>query len=249
VLLLGREVELGTPAVGFALDSSPGRHLVVLGPSDVGADLLQAAVWQLCRQHPPGTARFVLAGLVAAADGAVEDAAAVAQVAGQECRQVSAAELRRVAAELVAAAGAVAGDGDRVDDAPADGAGGRPTGGAGADGVTTYLVVFGGDDVLAGPELTSAAAAALWRDGPSSGVHVLGWWRSAARFRTEPAGDQVAGLLALNIPADELEAVAGTPGEGLRPPGPGRALLLDRQEGRRRLLLPFVRPGRGGELP
>lgn len=247
VLLLGREVELGTPAVGFALDSSPGRHLVVLGPSDVGADLLQAAVWQLCRQHPPGTARFVLAGLVAAADGAVEDAAAVAQVAGQECRQVSAAELRRVAAELVAAAGTVVGDGD------GDGDGDRPdgaaAGGPGADGVTTYLVVFGGDDVLAGPELTSAAAAALWRDGPSSGVHVLGWWRSAARFRTEPAGDQVAGLLALNIPADELEAVAGASGEGLRPPGPGRALLLDRQEGRRRLLLPFVRPGRGGELP
>lgn len=237
VVLLGRAVELGCPAVGFALDTSPGRHLVMLGPSDVGADLLQAAVWQLCRQHAPGTARFVVAGLVAAADAAVEDTVAVARVAGHDCRTVPAADLRREVAALLAAAD------------PAD------------PEVSTYLVVFGGDDALAGPELTSAAAAALWRDGPAHGVHVLGWWRSPARFRTEPSGDQVAGLVALNITADELEAVAGpvpaagagpsagTADAGARPPAPGRALLVDRQEGRRRLLVPFVRPGRVGELP
>jgi DNA segregation ATPase FtsK/SpoIIIE, S-DNA-T family len=223
VVLLGRAVELGTPVVGFALDSSPGRHLVVLGPSDIGADLLQAAVWQLCRQHPPGTARIVVAGLVAAADAAVEDTLAVAQVAGHEVRQVTAPELRRLVAGLL-----------------------EPDA---ADPTITYLVVFGGDDVLAGPELSSAAAAALWRDGPASGVHVLGWWRSPARFRTEPAGDQVAGLVALNISADELEGVAGPADDAGWQPRPNRALLVDRQEGRRRLLVPFVRPGRVGELP
>jgi len=46
----------------------------VLGPTEVGADLLHAAVLGLARQHAPGTAEFVLAGLVAVADEVVDAA-------------------------------------------------------------------------------------------------------------------------------------------------------------------------------
>jgi len=149
-----------------------------------------------------------------------------------DARQVDARQLRRSVDELAAAiaAGRTAGDG-----------GGGGAGGPGA----TYLVVFGGDEVLVPGEPSSALATVL-RDGPAAGIHLLGWWRSPARFAAELGPDQVAGLVGLNVGAAELAAAADEPVEGWRP-SPGRALFLDRQEGRRQLLLPFVRPGRGGE--
>jgi DNA segregation ATPase FtsK/SpoIIIE, S-DNA-T family len=227
MVVLGRAVELATPPVSFTLDASPGRHLVVLGSSEIGSDLLHAAVWQLCRQHPPGAATLLLAGLVAAADDAVEDAAAVAQVSGHECRLLDAGQLRRTVLEL---------------------AGRSPAGNPADDPTPTYLVVFGGDEALAAPEL-AAPTATLLRDGPAAGVHLLGWWRDPARFAAELGAGQVAGLVVLNVPAVELEQL-GRAWSAVDPgwqPRPDRALFLDRQEGRRQLLIPFVRPGRAGE--
>ena len=49
--LLGRAVDVGLPAAGFVLDSTPGRHLAVLGTSTVGADLLHAAALSLAQQY------------------------------------------------------------------------------------------------------------------------------------------------------------------------------------------------------
>ena len=223
-VLLGRAVELATPAVTFTLDTSPGRHLVLLGSSEVGADLLHAAVWQLCRQHLPGSATLVLAGLVAAADPAVEDAATVARVAGHQVRLVDAAGLRQAVCDL------------------------RPSGPAAPDR-GNYLVVFGGDQALTGPDLRQPVADLL-RDGPAGGVHLLGWWRSPAQFAADLDRSSVAGVVALNVPAVELERALGPPAEPDRDgwqPRPNRALFLDRQEGRRQLFIPFVRPGRTGE--
>jgi hypothetical protein len=57
------------PSAGVTLDGSPGRNLGVLGAL-AGADVLHAAVLSLARQHEPGRAEFVLAGLVPAADAA-----------------------------------------------------------------------------------------------------------------------------------------------------------------------------------
>jgi len=54
---------------GFAFAASPGRHLAVLGPSERGAHLLDAAARSLAAAHRPGSVEFVLAPFVAATDG------------------------------------------------------------------------------------------------------------------------------------------------------------------------------------
>ena len=63
---LGRVVDVPLSLAGFPLDATPGRHLAVLGPSETGADILDAAARSLAAQHDPGTVHFVLAPLVAA---------------------------------------------------------------------------------------------------------------------------------------------------------------------------------------
>jgi hypothetical protein len=67
-VLLGRAIDVPLSTATFPLDTAPGRHLAVLGPSAAGADLLDAAARGLSAQHEPGSARFVLASLVADGD-------------------------------------------------------------------------------------------------------------------------------------------------------------------------------------
>jgi DNA segregation ATPase FtsK/SpoIIIE, S-DNA-T family len=62
---VGRVIDVPLSLAGFRLDAAPGRHLAALGPSEVGADLLDAAARSLAAQHDPGTVHFVLAPLVA----------------------------------------------------------------------------------------------------------------------------------------------------------------------------------------
>jgi hypothetical protein len=64
---LGRVIDVPLSLAAFPLDPSPGRHLAVLGPSELGADILDAAARSLAAQHEPGTVHFVLTGTVAAA--------------------------------------------------------------------------------------------------------------------------------------------------------------------------------------
>jgi DNA segregation ATPase FtsK/SpoIIIE, S-DNA-T family len=67
--LLGRNIDVALTTATFPLDTTPGRHLAVLGPSAAGAELLDAAVRGLAAHHPPRTARFVISSLVAEGDG------------------------------------------------------------------------------------------------------------------------------------------------------------------------------------
>jgi len=64
---LGRIIDVPLSLAAFPLDPTPGRHLAVLGPSELGADILDAAARSLAAQRQPGTVHFVLAGNVAAA--------------------------------------------------------------------------------------------------------------------------------------------------------------------------------------
>jgi hypothetical protein len=231
---IGLAVDVGLPAVGLTLDATPGRHLAVLGTTVVGADVLSAATLSLARQHAPGTATFLLAGLAASADDVVDDLAATLKAAGHQHEVLDLpgyrdAVLRLGAAEL--------------------GEYGRP--GAQA----TYLVVFGADvgsGVLKQPHAGSRRTAldelrTVFRDGPMRGVHVLGWWRGVRRF-TDDLGpgskEDVAGLVALNVRGSDF----GTSGFGdaVREwtPRENRALFVDRSEDRVALVVPFVREGR-----
>lgn len=246
VLTLGRAVDVGLPTATFPLDTSPGRHLAVLGPTEVGADLLHAVVAGLARQHEPGTAEFVLAGLVAVADEAVDAAAATVRAAGHRCSEVELTGLRDVLARLAHP------EPEGLDLAEA-----FATGKLAPTVEATYLVVWGADALAAGlrgavdPRYGSTGLQDLLdvlQEGPARGAHLISWWRSARRFRDDlgPQGrDDVAGLVALNVPAPDLDELAG---ERLDwHPRPNRALLVDRHLDATTLFIPFVRAGRRRE--
>jgi S-DNA-T family DNA segregation ATPase FtsK/SpoIIIE len=94
--LVGRVIDVPLSSAAFPLDSSPGRHLAVLGSQPSGAEVLDAAARSLAACHAPRTARFVIASLIAEGD---ERAAALAAEIGhrQDVEMVDAAGL---AAEL-----------------------------------------------------------------------------------------------------------------------------------------------------
>jgi hypothetical protein len=60
-VLLGRRVNARLDTAAFSLDSTPGRHLSILGADPVGAHLLHAATASLLRQRP--SARYLVAAL------------------------------------------------------------------------------------------------------------------------------------------------------------------------------------------
>ncbi|MDG4814423.1 FtsK/SpoIIIE domain-containing protein [Micromonospora sp. WMMD956] len=227
VALVGRVVDVANSPASFTLDATPGRHLAVVGTSTVGAEVLRAAALGLGRQHAPGGARFLLAGLVAAADPVVDGLAAALAAAGHPVQRLDPAALRDRIAALAAA---------------------RPAGGR------TYLVVFGADAAsaaLAGTDPTTFRSGlddlrALLREGPGHGVHLLGWWRGLRRLADDLGGthhrDDVACLVALNVPGAELGLHLGEHDLAYTP-RPDRALLVDRHDQRTRLIVPFTGPG------
>ena len=226
-VLVGRTVDVAGSTARCDLDASPGRHLAVVGTSATGGHVLRAAALSLAGQHRPGEAEFVLAPLVAAADELADDTAAGLKAAGHPVTQVDAAGLRARIGELAA------GPGERS---------------------RTYLVVFGVD--AAGAVLAAADPdtyrsghddlRALLREGPGRGVHLLGWWRGLRRLADDLGGsqnrDDVACLVALNVPADDLGLYLGVTDLAWTP-RPDRALLVDRHAQRTPLIVPFVRPG------
>jgi DNA segregation ATPase FtsK/SpoIIIE, S-DNA-T family len=97
--LLGRCVDVGLPSAAFTLDDSPGRNLGVVGTT-AGADVLHAAALSLARQHEPGRAEFVLAGLVPSADAAAATAADELRRTGHLCSDVGVDGLRAALGRL-----------------------------------------------------------------------------------------------------------------------------------------------------
>ncbi|MBT8228446.1 MAG: cell division protein FtsK [Dactylosporangium sp.] len=227
-VLVGRSVDVDSPTASVALDATPGRHLAVLGPSRAGADVLHAAVTSLAAQHAPGTARFLLAPLVAIADDAVAAARESLRNDGHDCEVVPLASLGQTLARLATFTG-------QTPDAP------------------TYLAIFGAD--VASPTLTAVSTESfrpgldhlrsVIQQGPVHGVHVLGWWRGIARFSAdlgESAPEDVACVVALNVPRNDLRNLLKVYDLDYHPRA-NRALLLDRHADTARLIVPFVREG------
>lgn len=96
IAYLGRVIDVPLSLAAFPLDSTPGRHLAVIGPSEMGAGLLDAAVRSLAAQVEPGSVRFVLAPLVAASDTVGADLATALAGAGHACDVVDAKALRGI---------------------------------------------------------------------------------------------------------------------------------------------------------
>jgi hypothetical protein len=225
--LVGRAVDVGLPAAGFTLDASPGRHVAVLGPSVVGADILHAAAVSLARQHAPGTATFVVASLIAAADAAADETVDKVQGANHLVEIVDSSGLL----------GYLKGLSGTLDTAG-----------------STYVFLFGADaasGMLAQQDPTTFRTGRedlhnVLRNGPSRGVHVLGWWRGARRFADDIGGttglEDVACIVALNVAAGELSGLVGDYKIEWHA-RPNRALLIDRHDDKAQLIVPFVRPG------
>ncbi|MDO3704708.1 cell division protein FtsK [Micromonospora sp. C28SCA-DRY-2] len=242
--LVGRTVDVDGTSALFIMDATPGRHLAVVGAAATGAAVLRAATLSLARQHAPGDARFLLAPLTAAADPAAEDTVATLAATGHPVGRLDAAGLR---AALAACPGTTA--------SPPAGSG--SAGGVAASAPAagrTYLVVFGVDaahPVLATVDPETGRTGhedlrALLRHGPGHGRHLLGWWRGLGPLARDlgdaRAPEDLACLVALDVPGADLGACLGVPDLGS--PRPGRALLVDRHDQRTRLIVPFTGDGR-----
>ena len=226
--MLGRHVDIGLTTAAAPMDPVPGANLAVVGTSLVGADVLHAATLSLAEQHEPGDAQFLLAALVPAVDDVVDDVAARLKQDGHLHEVIAMAGYRERVMQL---------------SQPPE-----------ADGRTTYVVVFGADAASSLLQQRPPGARrsgiddfrAIMRDGPTRNLHVLGWWRGVRRL-TEDVGlsgrDDVGNIVALNVRGEDLSSVL------LQftvewTPSPNRALLLNRSEDTRQLIVPFVRPGR-----
>ncbi|GIF11221.1 FtsK/SpoIIIE domain-containing protein [Actinoplanes teichomyceticus] len=94
--LVGRIIDVNLSTAAFPLDSSPGRHLAILGSQTTGAEVLDAAARSVAACHAPRTARFVIASLVAEGDALAE--ALAAEIAHRQ--EVVVVDAAGLAAEL-----------------------------------------------------------------------------------------------------------------------------------------------------
>jgi DNA segregation ATPase FtsK/SpoIIIE, S-DNA-T family len=89
-MLLGRVVDARLSTAAYF-----GRHLAVLGPSEAGADLVDAAARSLAAQHLPGTASFVVASLVPEGHPVARRLVADLRAAGHSAQLVDTLEVDR----------------------------------------------------------------------------------------------------------------------------------------------------------
>ena len=208
---VGQKIDLDASPAVVELPDVPGRNLAVLGAQPGPAvRVLATAAAGLLAGYAPGSVEVVLAVLV---DEAVEAADALrTRLAGHHVRLVTR-------------------DGDQ----------GRRRGAAArrstsvsrpARGPSVVLVLFGADaaDTVLDRSGTEALRG-LVHFGPETGLHVLGWWRSAPRLqvaaddgrrhrrRRRLGGARRAGRRAAAVPARHAVLVVAATGPGvvLRP--------------------------------
>jgi hypothetical protein len=226
VALLGQVIDVAGSAARISLLRTPGRNLAVLGSALTdAASVLGAAALSLARQHEPGMARFTLLPLISEARSTSDDLAERLRGHGHEAAIVGrdgiAALLTELAAQLAA---------------PGDT---RPH----------YLVGYAVDSVqsiLEARDLTVPKTGLdnlrdLLRRGPEHSIHLLGWWRGAARLKaTLPIGsiDDVGSWVAFDVQGQELGQLAGQLVNWS--PRAARGLFFDRYtHSRPQVIIPF----------
>lgn len=106
-----------------------------------------------------------------------------------------------------------------------------------------FLIGFGLDAANL-DRASQATLRNLLRNGPTHGIHLLGWWRGLKRFTDDIGGsagrEDVSCSLVLNIPGNELMSHFGQSVNDWSP-RPGRGLLIDRHANTQDLVVPFTR--------
>ncbi len=211
---IGQSIDLQASPAVVELPDAPGRNLAVLGAgAGPAVRVLATAAAGLVAGYPPGAVDVVLGALVTEAAEPVEALRKRLEAAEHEPRVVGRDGIKAVVEELAA------GVTERLS------SGERPA---------TVLVLFGAD--AADPVLERAgteALRALVHFGPETGLHVLGWWRSAPRLKAllmmGAVVDDVGAWVALDVQGAELQSLL--PGTMLTwSPRPGRALFFDRAQ-------------------
>jgi hypothetical protein len=212
VALLGQVIDVAGSAAGVPMPATPGRNLAVISSGiDDAARVLGAAALSLASQHEPGTAAFTI-GVPVAEAGAL--AGSVVESLRGDGHVVDEVGLPGIADRLRSLAAEVAG---------------RLTGPARSPHYVVLYAVDAAEATLqrAGQE----ALRLLLHRGPETGVHVLGWWRSAQRLKNTlsmgAAPDDVGCWVAFDVHGQELGALA--PGQLISwSPRPARGLFFDR---------------------
>ena len=211
---IGQCIDLQASPAVVELPDAPGRNLAVLGANAGPAvRVLATATAGLAAGYAPGAVDVVLAALVEEAVQPVERLRTRLEAAGHTPRIVGRDGIKTVVEELAA----------RVTQRLASGE--RPA---------TVLVLFGADAADPVLERTGTEALrALVHFGPETGLHVLGWWRSAPRLKAllmlGAVVDDVGAWVALDVQGTELQPLL--PSTMLTwSPRPGRALFFDRAQ-------------------
>lgn len=210
--LVGQSIDVAEVACGVELSSAPGRNFAVLGTSIREAtSILDSATRSLAKQLHPGDARFFLSCLV---DPCAAAAAELADAVAAEGHKVELLQAGDLAERFATIAADLSGN-----------------------EVQRVLVLYGVDAAL--PTLERKAPGQqsgldhlrlLLKQGPGSGLHVLGWWRSVARLKDTlgfGGTDDIGAWAALDVQGNELSALCA--GQVVHwSPRSGRALFFDR---------------------
>ncbi|HEY0816720.1 MAG TPA: FtsK/SpoIIIE domain-containing protein [Pseudonocardia sp.] len=211
---VGQSIDLYASAAIAELPDAPGRNLAVLGAgADAAVRTLATAAAGLVKGYEPGTVEVVLGVLVEEAEKPAARLKEWLKRAGHDTN-VDVVALQGIKERVETLA-------ERTRARVAAGERGR-----------TVVVLFGADaaDSVLDRSGTEAMRA-LVHFGPETGLHVLGWWRSAPRLKAlltmGAVVDDVGAWVALDVQGTELQMLL--PGTLLTwSPRAGRALFFDR---------------------
>ncbi|SFP69265.1 FtsK/SpoIIIE family protein [Amycolatopsis arida] len=225
--LLGQSIDVADIARGVELSGAPGRHVAVIGTAPREAlSILDSAARSLARQFPPGRVDFVLSCLVDTCVPAVTELADWLAAEGHKAEVVSGADLP-----------------DRVGVLAEE----LPTAGR-----RRMLMLWGVDAVLPALERKAPGQQSgldhlrtLLKQGPTNGLHVLGWWRGVARLKDTlgfAGTDDIGAWAALDVQGNDLSPFCA--GQVVHwSPRPGRALFFDRStHSSPEVIIPYHRP-------
>jgi hypothetical protein len=222
--LLGQSIDVTEAACGVDLPRAPGRNVAVLGSATAEAlSIMDSAARSLSRQYEAGEVEFVVHCPIETCAPAASELTYRLRDDGHAATLVD--DLTGVLESMT----------------------GSMSGGA------KILLLYGVDAAL--PSLEAKAIGQLksgldhlrmlLKQGPSHGIHTIGWWRSIARLKDTlsfAGTDDIGAWAALDVQGNELAPFAA--GQVVHwSPRPGRALFFDRTtHGAPEVIIPFQRP-------